>query len=643
MTDAGERFRRIFENATAGIYLYALREDGVLVLAGVNPAAERITGLDHGPLLGLPAEEAFGALAGNDFPARLRTVARSGGSFSLDELRHSDGRFGGVYEVRAFQIAAGEVAVMFTEVSARLRSERELRESEEKYRLLVENQTDLVVKVDLEGRFLFVSPSYCRLFGKAEADLLGKTFMPLVHEDDRAAAAAAMEDLLRPPHACQLEQRAMTVHGWRWLGWADTAVLDPDGRVAAIIGVGRDVTDRRVAEERLRQAEKLEAIGRLAGGVAHDFNNQLTGILSGAEVLRQELDGKADMAGVVESIRDSALRSAQLTRQLLAFARKDTRRAVALDLRRTIEDVAAILRRSIDKRISVVCDLGSRPATVRGDPDRIHAALLNLALNARDAMPEGGTLGFAADTVVLDVARVAALPFDISPGPHVEVRVTDTGTGLSPEARAHLFEPFFTTKGPGRGSGLGLAEVYGTAQAHNGAITVVSEARRGTTVTLWLPAADGAVGREPGASAASPHRSLRIMVADDEPNVRRSLGLLLRGFGHAVVECSGGREAVERFAREGREIDVVILDVMMPDLGGKDVFARLRETRPDVPVIVSSGFGAGEADAVLREADVHFLQKPYTSEQLARALLTATLQPAGSAISGGPSPKRSTP
>jgi two-component system cell cycle sensor histidine kinase/response regulator CckA len=500
-------------------------------------------------------------------------------------------------------------------------------ETEEKYRLLVENQTDLVVKVDVEGRFLFVSPSYCRTFGKTEQELVGRTFMPLVHEEDRESTARAMDNLYRPPHTCYLEQRALTVAGWRWLGWADTAVLDDTGRVVGIVGVGRDVTDRREVEERLRRSEKLEAIGRLAGGVAHEFNNQLTGILGAAEALRASLGHDPDLLGIVESLRESALRSAHLTRQLLAFARKGTARSVVVDVRRTVDEVASLLRHSIDRRIDVRCPPGEAPVPARGDPDRLHAAILNLALNARDAMPDGGTIAFELCVVDLDPARCAALPFELSPGPFVQLRVVDTGVGLSADAREHLFEPFFTTKEVGKGTGLGLAEVYGTVRAHHGAVVVESREREGTAVTVWLPACDAEASAVSDVSARSTTvEPLRVLVADDEANVRRTLALLLRGEGHAVVECAGGREAIERFARDWREIDVVILDLMMPDLGGADVLARLRAANPRARVIVSSGYGPGTREAPAL-ADVHWLHKPYTAAELARVLAAAAGEP----------------
>jgi len=512
-------------------------------------------------------------------------------------------------------------------VEDRQRAARALRDSEEKYRLLVENQTDLVVKVDVEGRFLFVSPSYCHTFGKTEADLLGKQFMPLVHEEDRESTARAMEGVFRPPHAAHMEQRALTVSGWRWLAWADTAILDAAGTVVAIVGVGRDVTERRQIEDRLRQSEKLEAIGRVAGGVAHDFNNQLTAILGSAEYLAEAARADPEVHESVTTIREAALRSAGLTRQLLAFARRQPPRALPVDVHRIVEDVVALLGRSIDKRIVVTARFAEGAARVMGDADRLHAAVLNLALNARDAMPGGGTLTLSTRAVALGPERSQGLA--VAPGAFLEVAVADTGTGLSAEARAHLFEPFFTTKGVGKGSGLGLAEVYGTARAHGGAVTVESTPGQGTTMTLLLPLVDGAdavADAPPGEPplVTPPGPRLRVLLVDDELNVRRSLSLLLRTAGCQVVECDGGRDAVQTHASERGAFDLAIVDMMMPELTGREVVALLRAVTPALPVIVSSGFSAGEdGDALLAEGGVVLLEKPYTSEQLERAIRSA--------------------
>jgi PAS domain S-box-containing protein len=503
-----------------------------------------------------------------------------------------------------------------------------LRRSEEKYRQLVEGQQDLVVKVDVEGRFLFASETYCRLFGRAQADLLGQRFMPLVHADDREATRKAMEALFRPPWTCYVEQRAKTVLGWRWLGWSDRAVLDEAGQVVAIIGTGRDITLQRQMEEQLRQAEKLQAIGQLAGGVAHDFNNQLTGILGNAELLVEALPDRPELKAAAEEIRAAAQRSARLTHQLLAFARKGKVLSVPVDLHRLIGELLEAARRDFGPAVTCEAALGATTATVLGDPVQLHGALYNLAANARDAMPGGGTLRVETRTVSLDPAARGRLPFELPPGPLVEVRVSDGGVGMDEETQAHLFEPFFTTKAPGRGSGLGLAAVYGTVKAHHGAVAVESTPGSGTTFTLWLPAAAGAEADEAPEAGRGAGRGARILVVDDEKLVRDTLVRVLRRAGHEVLTASRGQEALATYQEAWRAIDLVVLDLMMPDLGGPEVHARLRQRNPAARIVLSSGYALeGEARELLRAGRTWLLQKPFTLDDVQRVVAEALAAP----------------
>ena len=509
------------------------------------------------------------------------------------------------------------------------RAAQALRTNEEKYRLLVENQTDLVVKVDAAGHLLFVSPSYCRTFGKTESELLGRHYLPPVHEDDRESTARAMGAVVHPPYSTYVEQRALTVSGWRWLAWVHTAILDAAGVVGAVVGVGRDITDRRQVEDHLRQAEKLEAIGRLAGGVAHDFNNQLTAIVASTEFLASSPLAD-EVLDTVDTIREAALRSAGLTRQLLAFSRKQPSRHCSIDLAQIVEGAVALLTRSIDKRIAVISRNEGGSTKTLGDPDRLHAAVLNLALNARDAMPEGGTLTLSTRSLRLDEEDGAAV--GVAPGPYVEVCVADTGLGMSEETRSHLFEPFYTTKLPGKGSGLGLAEVYGTARAHRGAVSVTSAPGKGTTVSILLPATESASTDHPlaqGMRFKGIVGHLRVLVVDDEPNVLRSVGALLRSRGCEVVECSGGREALKRLASGGDPLGLAIVDMVMPEMTGREVVAELRASFPRLPVIISSGFrGANDLDILHSEPGIFLLDKPYTREQLDQVISSALSQAA---------------
>lgn len=609
-----------------GMHFYRLTGER-LVFAGANPAADRILGIDHAPLAGKTLEEAFPPLAATEIPARYRAAVESGEPFHTEQVEYRDDRIVGAFEVHAFRTAPGELAVTFLEISSRKRVEDALRRSEEKYRLVVENQEDLVVKLGADLRVLFASESLCRLLGKSEAELLGTPYLDHVVPEDLPAVTAGIAEASRPPWVGRAEHRALTPHGPRVLAWTGKAVCDEAGKVTAVVGTGRDVTEQRRMEERLRQAEKLEAIGRLAGGVAHDFNNQLTGILANADFLVEALAGAPELRAAAEEVRAGAQRSARLTRQLLAFARKGNVVAVPVDVHEVIADVLALLRRSIDKRIALATDLKAVPAVVEGDPTQLHNALLNLALNARDAMPYGGTLRFSTRIADPGSARRAEGSAPLPDGPLVEIAVADDGVGMEPEALAHVFEPFFTTKRAGEGVGLGLAAVHGTVESHGGAIAVESARGRGTTFTLWLPRA-AAPAPAPTPPSSAPARRARVLVIDDERAVRDTLARLLRRDGHEVLLASGAVEGVTLFSGAWREIDLVVLDMVMPDLGGADVRAALAAIHPEVRVILSSGYAVeGAVAEAAAGGRAWLLQKPYAVEDLRRVVADALAGP----------------
>ncbi len=621
-----DRYRRIADATPMGMHLYRLEPDGRLVLLATNAAADRILGVEHRPLLGRAIEEAFPTLSATEIPRRYRDVARGGRPWSTDVVEYRDDRIDGAFEVHAFQTGPDEMAALFLDVGPRKRAEEALRKNEERYRHLVENQQDLIVEADVDGRLRFVSPSYCRLFGKTEEELVGQRFMPLVHAEDRGVTLQALERLFFPPHSCYVEQRALTASGWRQLAWSDKAVLDEHGEVTSIVAVGRDITDQRAMEERLRHSEKMQAIGQLAGGVAHDFNNQLTGILACGELLARALERDPDLHELAGMIVTAAEHSARLTRQLLAFARKGKGRTVTVDLHGTIQDLVSLLRRSLDKRIALTLDLAARPSTTLGDPGQLHNALLNLALNARDAMPQGGELTFATRVVRLDRERIEASRLEVVPGSYLAVEVRDTGTGMGPETLEHLFEPFFTTKEVGKGSGLGLAAVYGTAKTHRGAVEVSSQQGKGSSFVLYLPLVQPEADRRGAEPAPAVEARRRILVVDDERVVRDVLRRLLERAGHQVLVADGGTEGLETYRRQWHHIDLVILDVMMSDMDGREALARMREVNPDIRAVLSSGY-AVEAELPLATDGVRLLQKPYTLDDVTRVVAEALAVP----------------
>ena len=495
----------------------------------------------------------------------------------------------------------------------------ELKAREAQYRLLVENQTDLIVKVDLDGRFLFVSPSYCETFGKDESELLGRTFMPLVHADDRESTAKALEGVHLPPHSVYLEQRAFTKNGWRWLGWASTAVLDGDGSVAAIVGVGRDITDRKLLEERLLQSQKMEAIGQLAGGVAHDFNNILQAIRGHLDLAADDLAPGDSLAEHLAEVTRGTERAADLTRQLLAFGRRQVIQPRRLDLRTRVASAVGMLERLIGERYRVELDTGAGACVVRADPQQLEQVLMNLTLNARDAMPGGGTITIAVGTAELGEAAAARDPWARA-GRFATVSVRDTGIGMDETVRSQMFEPFFTTKPVGEGTGLGLATVHGIVKQHEGFATVESAPGRGTTITVHLPLVDRPAPEEPSDTTMyAPGGHETVLLAEDDPAVRAVVEEMLTEAGYRVRSVTDGAEALAELERPGGEVHLAILDVVMPGFGGLEVAEQLRATGSRVKVLLTSGYSPELAGAGAGP-DTPLLTKPFRRDELLAAV-----------------------
>jgi PAS domain S-box-containing protein len=394
----------------------------------------------------------------------------------------------------------------------------------------------------------------------------------------------------------------------------------PGGAELLVGHIATDETERRALRERLAHSERLDAIGQLAGGVAHDFNNQLSGILGYAELLQRQLADPRQQRQTAAIIA-AAKRSAALTSQLLAFARKGGVSQGPVDLRQVVDEVLHLAERTIDPRIAVVREVPTGPAVVLGDATQLQNAILNLVINARDAMPEGGRLRLALCPAGLgDAARPAGLEH-LASGVYWCMAVSDTGIGMDEAVRARLFEPFFTTKPRGKGTGLGLAAVYGTVVAHQGAIQVESRKGAGSAFTLWLPAA-GEAAPAP-AAAAIPHGRARILVAEDEVALRQLVAEQLGGLGYAVTAVADGIEAVERFRADPSAFDLAVLDLVMPRLGGRAALRELRAIAPRLPILIVSGFGSDDDLAACRAEGLPLVAKPYVLAELAQAVADA--------------------
>ncbi len=518
------------------------------------------------------------------------------------------------------------------DITDRKHAELELRESLSRFHDLADCLPQMVFEMDRAGAMTFVNRCTRAFFGYSKEELQGRPALELLVPEDRLRA---LQDMARDPNGGETGREYTALHkdGSVFPVRVHASPILKQGVIEGMRGIVVDLTEgRRVREEqarlqeRLVQAEKLEAIGQLAGGVAHDFNNHLSAIMGFAGLLQERLEDPT-LRRYAECILKSSQRSAELTKQLLAFARKGKYLSVPVDMHEIIGEVLQLLEHSIDKRIALHAELGAESPTIMGDPTQLQNALMNLALNARDAMPQGGDLRISTEIRQLDLDYCQALPYELSPGPFLQVSVRDTGIGMDRDLQKRIFDPFFTTKEVGRGTGLGLASVYGTVKHHNGAIAVTSEVGLGSCFRLHFPLTEIAPEGAELPSQPEPRVDRRVvLVVEDEGLVGEMLTSMLEQFGHQVILLRDGQEAVEFYAQAGETVDLVILDLVMPRLCGRDTFRELRRMNPSVRVLLSSGYSLeGEAQSILNEGALGFLQKPYRMLELGR-ILSETLQ-----------------
>jgi len=391
-----------------------------------------------------------------------------------------------------------------------------------------------------------------------------------------------------------------------------------------LIGTGIDISERKKLEEQLRKSQKMEAMGLLAGGVAHDFNNLLTGILGYASLLSLRGGVDPEVAKAAGTIQRSAERASQLTAQLLGFAERGKNLDVPVELGQVIASVAGVLERTQDPRIRIVTSLRPEGGFVPGDPSQLDQVVMNLAINACDSMPEGGHLKITMEPVTLDVAFCREREW-MTPGKYLLLSVADTGLGISPENLERIFDPFFTTKAPGKGTGLGLSMVFGIVKNHGGCVDVRSEAGAGTVFRIYLPECpDGAPKEKAEMDPAFPRGRGRILLVDDQEPVREVAKDMLEALGYDVITAADGLEGVSRYRDLWREIDLVVLDMIMPNMSGGDCFRRMKEINPKARVVLSSGYSMdGAIQDVMNEGILAFIQKPFRLEELSRVVGTA--------------------
>jgi PAS domain S-box-containing protein len=503
-------------------------------------------------------------------------------------------------------IAAGVLALGW----ALQRSHR----SEARYRALFTHAADGIVVLSPEGSILDLNPAGSRAIGLGRMEAVGRPFAALLSADQMKA----WHQCLGAARAGQSRSGDFTITRRPGDEVAASISVAPvsAGRLLAVV---RDVSDRRALEAELRHAHKMEAVGRLAGGVAHDFNNLLTAILGYNELLLHQLQpGDPRREDAVELGR-AATRAADLTQRLLAFGRRQMLEPRVFALNDLIHGLERLLRRLIGAPVTIEFDLAPSLWRVDADPGQIEQVLINLAMNARDAMPDGGVLRISTRNETLTEDRAQKL--ELRDGDYVMLSVTDTGIGIGEDVRPHLFEPFFTTKPLGTGTGLGLPTVYGIVQQSGGAVDVESEPGRGTTLRIFLPRTHQPLpDAGPDAELAVPRGRATILLVEDEPAVRRLLATGLRGHGYTVLEASQPLEALALFEAQGHRIGVLMSDVMMPHMSGTALAHKLRAQRPDLPVVLMSGYAMEVFEREPPPDGALLLQKPFTADAAARAI-----------------------
>lgn len=604
-----EHFRALIDNSSDVITLFDINGKFIYL----SPSVERVLGYRADELRGTSI---FRRLHRGDCRRVRETMRRAlikGADISVElRIRHKDGSWRILDTIGRNLLDDPYVgAIVFN--SRDITERRELETERMQLAKAVEQATESIVISDIDGNIIYVNSAFVNVSGYSRDEVIGQNARILKSGVQSAEYYRDMWTTLRA--------------GEPWVGrftnkrkngtlyeeeCAISPIKDSAGKVINLVAVKRDVTKEVELEDRLRQAQKLEAVGRLASGIAHDFNNLLAGIRGFGELINLEADENPKLQDYSHEIIRAASRAADLTSQLLAFARKGNFLSVPMDIHAAINEVTSILTHTIDRRIEIQSELSAAQSFVKGDPSQIQSAILNLGVNARDAMPEGGRLIITTRNVYLDAHYCERHSLERGPGEYISITVSDTGVGIEDKILSHIFDPFFTTKEQGKGTGLGLAGVYGCVRSHAGCVEVASCVGKGSAFTLYFPVLEvTALPSTTDYADVNVDGRERILLVDDEEIVRNLAERMLTKAGYKIISCEDGEEAVQLYRTGMNAIDLVLLDMMMPKMNGRDTYAALKKFNPDVKVLIMSGFSGQDIQEFMQEGILGYIAKPF--------------------------------
>ncbi len=641
---SNERFHQLFENMSSGVVVYEASNDGQdFIIAGFNAAGERIGNVKREHIIGKSVLDVFPETKNGLFEV-LQRVWRTGEPERFPLTYYENGNLLRWRNNYVYKLPTGEIVAVYDDVTEQKQAETALRESEERFRLVSELTSDYSfayrVNADYSLENEWVTGALERISGYTAAELREKGgWDVLIHPEDRAVPLRQFKSLLQSkPNV--VEYRIITKNGGiRWMrDYARPQWDEAEQRVVRIFGAVQDITAQKEAEialqeseARLQQAQKMESIGTLAGGIAHDFNNLLTAINGQAELglmkLPEEHPARKNLVGILSA----GNRAAKLTGQLLAFSRRQMYRPQAVGINRHIQELLDMLRHLIREDITIETKLAPDVPPINADPHQLEQILVNLVVNARDAIyaqadpARGKTITIQTEKLTLDEAFAATHP-DAAPGEYLSLSVTDTGIGMDEDVREKIFEPFFTTKPKGRGTGLGLATVYGIVKQNGGSIYVYSRKGLGTTFKILWPLpekVDTPEHTETNETAPVLTGTETILLAEDDEQVRAFAADSLRALGYNLLVAENGAHALQQIAENQQPIDLLVTDVIMPEIDGPKLAETLRQRLPKLPVLFMSGYTdnlLGKRGALSKH--VHFLQKPFSTHRLAEKVRT---------------------